>query len=352
MGKLIELGFVLAAILAGCGSPHLSGSRLADNSRSAFKTYSIRGIPSRSVGCSSEAQEVAARFKEATGIEPYGTECVVGQEGDEVTVTYVSAERLPAVSAVFGLFGGDGTNSHFPFPSLDLPLWGTYSSLGACVTALPGRSADFSSETSLTPVASACYKAMHSGYVLRIDSFGAQPNKRFYNLPVEFKGKVDQIFSDQVADLFERQGGSVRAAVPWGGYVVTMFYAATPIGLDVRTVGLFGQVESPATCRAELAESLRALRLVMGQEPDLSSCLPNSYDSTAHINFAFTTQTRLPAFWRETGPVYNTYEGCAADRSHLVETFRQSTGRNVTGSVCVMKSSVLPSKYEAVLIGG
>ncbi len=349
--RILPLFLLMPSIaLLACGRLPPSTSKVQDDSTTPFKTFSVRGVLSQSGGCAAEAEEIAARFKQVTGVTPYNTDCTEKPEGSDVTITYMAPDRLPLVSAVYGLFGGE--ISDLPFPSMDLPLWGSYPSLSGCVAAVPLLTADFEAETGLTAVASSCYHASIDGYVLRIDSFGSEPAKRFHNLPVEFQGKVDQSFADKVADLFERQGASVRSAIPWGGYVVVMFYAPVPVSVAAKTIGLFGQVESLEACRVELTATVKALEEIMGQVPALATCTPDSSDATAHINFAFTTQSRLPAYWQETGPLYSTHERCASDREHLVETFRQSSGRNVKGAICVMESSFLPSKYKAMLIGG
>lgn len=348
-GTIAVVSPLLALSLVACGSSERSVSRLRDEATTNFWTYEVRGLPPSAQGCQETASKVAQRFTAATGIAVYNADCTQVNEGYSVTITYAAAERANAVSAVFGLFG---SNDQDPmFPSIDLPLWGVYDSFQSCTGALADMSADFERETGLSAVASSCYRALESRYVLRIDGFGEAPTKRFYNSVVDFQGNANQTFADEVSRLFERAGASMRYVTPWGGYVIAMFYAASPLHVDARTLGVFGQLDDMSQCRAELAEATRALTEIMGQAPALNRCLPDSSDGTAYLNFAFSSQTPLPQYWEDTGPTYSQYATCATDRSRLVAFIRQSTGRDARGSVCVRTSSVSPSTYKAVILG-
>lgn len=341
--------FVVAASF-GCGAGPQNASRVADRPASPFRTYLIQGIPANASACEAESEGVKERFRRASGIEAYRAECAAGVDGLDITVTYVSADRLPFVRAEFGLFGSSDPDPTFP-TGLDRPLWGTDTSLAECRARLTDRRVDFEQKTGLEAVSWSCFHAMHGGFVARIDGIGAEPASRFYNLAIEFQGKADQRFADDVSALLVSQGASVRKAVPWGGYVVAMYYSPTPVTVDSRTIGFRGQTETAAACKTELEEAVRTISSIMGREPGLARCLPDSYDSTFHLNLAFGTQERLPAYWQESGPIYGTYQACLADRVGALAEFRRVTGRDARGVVCMMESTILPSKYKAILLG-
>lgn len=352
---MIEFRAILLALFVvnagyGCGERFENGSQAAGRPASPFRTYLAKGIPANASACDAEAQSAKERFHRASGIEPYRAECVAGVDGLDITITYVSADRLPFVRAEFGLFGSSDPDPTFP-TGLDLPLWGTDASLAECRDRLGERRLDFERETGLEAVTWSCFHAMNGGFVARIDGIGSDPASRFYNLPFEFQGKVDQRFADDVSALLEAQGASVREAVPWGGYVVSMYYSPAPVTVDPRTIGFRGQTETAAACKTELDEAVRTVATIMGRDPGLARCLPDSYDSTFHLNLAYGTQERLPSYWQERGPLYATYQSCAADRADALAAFRQATGRDARGVACVMESTILPSKYQAILIG-
>lgn len=343
-------GLLILAASFGCGGQSQNASLVADRPASPFRTYLVQGIQADPSACGAEAEGVKERFLRASGIEPYRVECTTGVDGLEVTVTYVSADRLPFHRAEFGLFGSSDPDPTFS-TGLERPLWGTDTTLAECRSRLGDRRLEFERETALEAVSWSCFHAMHGGYVARIDGIGAQPASRFYNVAFEFQGNADQGFAEDVAALLTGQGAFVRKAVPWGGYVVAMYYSPTPVTVDARTLGFRGQTETAAACKAELDVAVRTIASIMGRAPGLARCLPDSYDSTSHLNFVFGTQDRLPAYWQERGPIYGTYQSCSVDRDNALSAFRNATGRDARGVVCVMESTILPSKYKAILIG-
>lgn len=320
------------------------------NAATRYWTYEVTGAP-RTSSCDDDAARFGERFTVAAGVAVYRAECVLDTGLTyNLSLTYISEDRLVPVSAVHGLFWEPDDGGSLPPSSIDKPLWGIYSSLEDCLSDIPRQNAQYETHTGLAVVASACDHGSVGGYVLRIDGFGA-PAERFLPLKVEFHGSSDQAYADALGALSQTAGADVVSATPWGSYVIVLYWAVEPVVIVSRTIHPNGQLDDAAQCETELAIALKAIRDTTGVSPHLGRCLPDSYDQSAYMNFAFTSADPIAYPLRQTtGATYATYQGCVSDRAHAI-AIATADGLDVRGGVCTRTSIVAPSRFQMNLLG-
>ncbi len=341
--KTLWFGLLIAA---GCGREGASTSALQD-APGQFFDYTTGSVSASGASCESEAAAFGARFAAATGVTPYRTACA-GDDGyaRSLTLTYVAAAPLPVVSATRGRFWRTDASDTMPavFPSN--PLFGIFGDLATCLSATSVEESTFERETGLKAVAAYCVRADAGGIGLRVDGFGT-PHRRFRQLEAEFYGAVDAALVDAVEGVVRHAAGDVVDGVPWGPNALVSYYAADSANVLTKTIGFEGQLDSMAECDSELAVAKAAIGRVSGASPVIARCLPNAYDSSAHLNFGFEGE-EAKRFSQVEGPLYSTYAACVGDRERGRVAMSQASGREIAEAVCVRTSSVSPASLRLI----